>query len=381
MKQIIKIIKKIILFVGIFSGVIIIAGLLFVNLSPQFRGKHSKEALLRYKTSKNYKEGKFLNLLPTKSTPSFSDIGKLLKVLTKSVPNGTPTDSIPVQKIAKDELKIVSEQAKFIWFGHSSILLEIAGKRILIDPMFGEVPSPISWMGSNRFSKTLPLSIEELPEIDIVLISHDHYDHLDYESIKALKSKVKKYITPLGVGSHLQAWDIDNSNITELDWWQETQIEGLTFAATPARHFSGRSLSDSKETLWASWVIQSEKENIYFSGDSGYGDHFKAIGEKYGPFDLAFMECGQYNDDLPEYPIHMYPEETAQASLDVKAKQVMPIHWAAFKLNQHPWKEPAERLTAKAKTLNINLVTPVIGETVYLDKLDEEHESWWRQVK
>ena len=181
--------------------------------------------------------------------------------------------------------------------------------------MLSAVPAPHPLLGGKRFSKELTISIEKLPQIDAVILSHDHYDHLDYESIKKLHPKVGHFFAPLGLGVHLLEWGVPEGKITELDWWGQTTFEDLTLISTPSQHFSGRGLTDRDKTLWCSWVIQSEDEKIFFSGDSGYGDHFKSIGEKYGPFDFAMMECGQYNSLWSE--IHMFPEETAQAGVDV----------------------------------------------------------------
>ena len=184
------------------------------------------------------------------------------------------------------------------------------------------------------------------------------------------------FYTPLGVGVHLIEWGVDKERIIELDWWEETNYEDLIFRCTPAQHFSGRKLSNRQSTLWSSWVIQSDKENIFFSGDSGYGPHFKEIGEKYGPFDIAMMECGQYNEMWPE--IHMFPEETAQAGLDVQAKQIMPIHWGAFKLAMHEWTDPIERVVAKADELKIPVIAPEIGQPIVIEKITYDKNYWWK---
>lgn len=379
MKKLFKVLKITGITLGICITVILIIGVLFLNLSPQFGGKHTKQDIKRFKTSQHFKEKRFVNLEPTKTFPSLSDFGKLMKEMSREVSDLSPSKQLPVQNVPKSKLKCISMQTRVIWFGHSALLLEIAGKRLLIDPMLSNTASPHPWFGSKRFTKKLPIMIENLPRIDAVIFSHDHYDHLDYETIQKIKSKVGRYYTPLGVGTHLQSWGIAKEDITELDWWQEVTFDNLTLVATPARHFSGRRLTDSNKTLWASWVIKSKDENIYFSGDSGYGNHFKDIGEKYGPFDLALMECGQYNDNLAEFPIHMLPEETVQAGIDVKAKNVMPVHWASFCLNRHPWKEPAERFVIKATALKLNVVTPVIGQVIYLNQLDNVNEFWWEK--
>jgi len=351
--------------------------LLFINLSPQFGGSLSKQQQEFYAKSKNYKDGKFINQSNINLDMSISDIGKSL-VKYINPPKGTqPEKTVQVQKIDSLNLTQHNEKTQLFWFGHSTFLIQINNVNILIDPMFGDVPAPHPLLGGNRFSKELPIEIEQLPNIDAVLISHDHYDHLDYESIQKLKHKVGMFYTPLGVGIHLEAWEIEKERIIELDWWEEIKFSSLAFKCTPAQHFSGRGLTDRANTLWCSWIIQSATENIFFSGDSGYGPHFKEIGEKYGPFDFAMLECGQYNEMWSE--IHMFPEETVQAAIDLKAKKIMPIHWGAFKLAIHKWTDPIERISIKAKELNVNLFIPEIGASILLDTaIVKENKNWWR---
>ncbi|MDY8136030.1 MBL fold metallo-hydrolase [Aquimarina sp. 2201CG5-10] len=374
--KLLKYIKRMLIGIGILIGIIVIATTLFIKLSPEFGGKATKEQKAIYATSDNYKDEKFVNKNEVQLDMSFRDMGKSIIGYFKPQPKTVPKENLSVKKI--DSLNIVEHNGKtrLIWFGHSTFLLQMNAKNILIDPMFGEVPAPHPLLGSKRFSKELPIEVEKLPEIDAVLISHDHYDHLDYGTIKKLKSKVKMFYTPLGVGAHLQEWGIAKERIVELDWWQETTFEDLIFRCTPAQHFSGRGLTDRTKTLWSSWIIQSQTENIFFSGDSGYASHFKEIGEKYGPFDFAMIECGQYNEMWPD--IHMFPEETAQAGLDVKAKTVMPIHWGAFKLAMHTWTDPVKRVTEKAKELNIDIITPQIGTSILLEDLITSSSSWWK---
>jgi len=367
--------------IGLFIGgailLLVIIGVLFVNLSPEFGASFTKEQKAIFSQSSNYKDGKFINLGEVDMDMSFGKVVKMLVAFLKPQPNTFPEKDIPVEKI--DSLAVVnydSEAPRLIWFGHSAFLLQIEGLNILIDPMFGPVPAPHPWLGKTRFSKELPIEIEKIPQIDAVIYSHDHYDHLDYGSIMKLKNKVKAFYTPLGVGAHLEEWGVEKNRITELDWWEEIKHNNLRLVCTPATHFSGRGMSDRGATLWASWIIQSEQDNIYFSGDSGYGEHFKEIGEKYGPFDFAMMECGQYNELWVE--IHMMPEETAQAAVDLRAKLMMPIHWGAFKLALHPWTDPVERVTKKAKELGLATATPKIGEQIILsDSVDYPKETWW----
>jgi len=212
--------------------------------------------------------------------------------------------------------------------------------------------------------------------IDAVLLSHDHYDHLDYGSIVKLRNKVKHFFVPLGVGAHLARWGVDPTKISEHDWWDEVQFEGLTLASTPARHFSGRSLKDRDTTLWCSWVIVGPEARVFFSGDSGYGPHFAEIGEKYGPFDLTLIECGQY--DARWAAIHMLPEESVQAHLDVQGKVMMIVHWAAFTLGLHDWTDPVERVSKAAEAQNIRFSTPKIGETVIIGAAEYPASIWWK---
>ena len=356
---------------------LIIIGVLFINLSPQFGGVASKQQQELFSKSKHYKDGKFLNNGGVKMEMSLKDSFKAMWILFKSNSKAEPNKNIAVQKIDSITIANYNSKTRFIWFGHSTFLLQIKGKNLLIDPMFGNVPAPNPLLGNNRFSNKLPIEIEKLPYIDAVLITHDHYDHLDYQSIKKLKDKVNMFYTPLGIGIHLLKWGVEKERIIELDWWQEIKYDELTIRCTPAQHFSGRGISDREKTLWCSWIIQSDDENLFFSGDSGYASHFKEIGDQYGPFDFAFMECGQYNNLWPL--VHMLPEETAQAGLDIKAKKMMPIHWGAFKLASHSWTDPVERISKKAKELNVDLVIPKTGEIIEIGlNNSEEIYPWWR---
>ena len=356
---------------------LIIIGVLFINLSPQFGGVASKQQQELFSKSKHYKDGKFLNNGGVKMEMSLKDSFKAMWILFKSNSKAEPNKNIAVQKIDSITIANYNSKTRFIWFGHSTFLLQIKGKNLLIDPMFSNVPAPNPLLGNKRFSNKLPIEIEKLPSIDAVLITHDHYDHLDYESIQKLKDKVNIFYTPLGIGIHLLKWGVEKERIIELDWWQEIKFDELTIRCTPAQHFSGRGISDREKTLWCSWIIQSDDENLFFSGDSGYASHFKEIGDQYGPFDFAFMECGQYNNLWPL--VHMLPEETAQAGLDIKAKRIMPIHWGAFKLASHSWTDPVERISKKAKELNVDLVIPKIGEIIEIGlNNSEEIYPWWR---
>lgn len=352
---------------------VIIIVTLFLNFSPQFGKGVTQKQKLRYAESGHYKKGKFINQSTTKMDIHYWD--RFVEMI-KGSPNRNPNRKILVEKI--DSLEIEnhnSDITQLTWFGHSAFLLEMDGKKILIDPMLGETPAPHPLLGPKRYSKELPIEIEKLPFIDVIILSHDHYDHLDYGSIQKLKEKVGQYYTPLGVGNHLVEWGVEKEKIHELNWWDSIEIDGIKLVCTPARHFSGRGLFDRATTMWCSWVISGNKDNIFFSGDSGYDTHFKEIGEKYGPFDISLMECGQYHEDWKLY--HMMPEETVLASIDLKSNLVMPIHWGAFTLALHDWTDPIERIIKKANELDLQITTPRIGEPVVLGKRTYPNEKWW----
>ncbi|WP_434036085.1 MBL fold metallo-hydrolase [Formosa sp. 4Alg 33] len=361
--------------IGIGILILVIGIILFLYVSPQFGDSPTAIQEQKFALTNHYKDGKFINIGEVDMQMGIQDIGKSLIGYFRPTKGVTPESPISVETILPSDLMDYSGETRLFWFGHSTFLLQIQSKNILIDPMFGDVPAPHPMLGSKRFSNHLPIRIDDLPPIDAVLISHDHYDHLDYKSISKLKHKVKSFYTPLGVGAHLKSWGVSKDNIYELDWWEEIMFTDLKFVCTPAQHFSGRGISDKGKTLWSSWIITSKNENIFFSGDSGYGSHFKTIGEKYGPFDFAMIECGQYNTLWHE--IHMYPEETAQAAIDVKAKQMMPIHWGAFKLAMHEWNEPVERLLKASEIQNINVIVPKIGEEIKIGKTITSTEAWW----
>ncbi len=380
MKLLVRILKYIGLTLAILFVILLAGGFLFTTFSPEFGGSASDAQKQAYAASGHFEDGLFVNETPTAMDMDWPTIKTLLRDYVVGVPNLAPEKPLPVLKI--DSLSIANRPdtlTRLTWFGHSAFLLEIEGKNILLDPMFGDTPSPVSLMGPHRFTEGLPIEIAALPTIDAVLFSHDHYDHLDYGSVIKLKDKVKDFYVPLGVGAHLTAWGVDENKIHEMNWWEETQQESLQIICTPARHFSGRGITNRFSTLWGSWIIKSATKNIYFSGDSGYGPHFKAIGEKYGPFDVAMMECGQY--DLRWHNIHMLPEETALAAADLNARLMMPIHWGAFVLALHSWKDPVDRVTIKARELGMPITTPKIGQPIIIGQPNFPMERWWDALK
>ena len=346
----------------------------FIKMAPQFGAAPSGNHLESISKSQNYGESGFINQIPTSMDMGLKDGVETMYQWFFGEGQRSPSRPLPVK--FGEEMDGCDSLSRITWYGHSAVLLEIDQKLILIDPMLGNAASPVPFM-TKRFAYEKPIDLESIPAIDVVVLSHDHYDHLDYQSITRLKDKVGHFYTPLGVGAHLERWGVNVSKITELDWWDSASIEQISIVAAPARHFSGRGLTDRNKTQWASWIIIGSSEKIYFSGDSGYGPHFKKIGERYGPFDFAMMECGQYNEKWAS--IHMMPEETVQASIDVGAKKMMPIHWSAFNLSLHSWTDPVERASAAAKLHNINMVTPLIGQTFCPGGMNGS-TSWWKSL-
>ena len=264
-------------------------------------------------------------------------------------------------------------QLNATWLGHSSLMVNLDGYKLLLDPVFQK---RVSLVGPSRFNGEVPFDILQLPPVDAVIISHDHYDHLNKYTAVQIQSRTNLFIVPLKVGERLVKWGIPREKIVELDWWDEFRPEAdLKITATPAQHFSGRGLTDRNKTLWASWVITGPAHNIFYSGDSGYFSGFKQIGRKYGPFDMTFLECGAYNEAW--HPVHMFPEETVQAHLDLKGALLHPIHWATFNLSLHPWYEPMERLANAAEKAGIDIATPVVGgTTVFREPIVTKR--WWQ---
>lgn len=366
------------LFITLAALIVIIAvsAFLFIKFYPTFGGKQTEARRLQFEALPHYENGVFVNQVPTSVMEiNVKNFVGFFKEQFTNKELREPKAKLQAEKL--DSLDIVNNlETRLTWFGHSALLLEMEGAKIFIDPMLGESPAPHPLLGKARFAG-LPIEIEQLPELDAVVISHDHYDHLDYTSIQKLKAKVKKFYVPLGVDAHLLAWGVSPDAIESLDWWDETSINGIKLVFAPSRHFSGRGLGDRDATLWGSWAFIGEKEKIYFSGDGGYGPHFKEIGEKYGPFDFAMMECGQYDKRWSD--IHMMPEESVQGGVDVGAKVVMPIHWGAFVLAFHDWRDPVQRAIAKADELNIPIITPKIGEPFAIKDLNKEFPHWWER--
>ncbi len=341
--------------------------------SNQFGGRITQAHKAIYQQSANWNKGKFQNLEETPSTIEWRKLPGMICKQIKGHTYGYPKSKLPVLPYDHEAFATSDTQTKFIWYGHSVVLMNIKGKTILIDPMMGEDASPIGPKRTKRFSEGTLQLCQSLPDIDLMVLTHDHYDHLDYASIQQLKSKTGAYYVSLGLKRHLTAWGVEESLITEFDWWNSADFDDIQITFTPTRHFSGRGLSSMARCLWGGWAFKTETENIWFSGDGGYGDHFKAIGQALGPFDFAFMECGQYSPDWAL--IHMFPEESVKAALEAGAKKVMPVHWGGFNLSyHHAWFEPVESFIHHCKHMELEYLVPEIGRVF---KHGHEHNDYW----
>ena len=349
----------------------VVVSLLFVLYAPVFGGSQSTESLQRIKHSKNFVEDRFVNQLATSVSTRSPNTEASITDWVFQEDDKNPSVPLPSRLFNSEMLT----EGKFAWLGHSTLLMKTNSVVMMTDPVFHRA-SPVPVMGS-PFPVQHPISIDDLPAVDAVIISHDHYDHLDHRAIRILSKRVNHFFVPLGVRAHLEQWGVDSKHITELDWYESEVYRGVRLTLAPARHFSGRGLWDRDSTLWGSWIISSNSLNVYFSGDSGYSDAFKTIGQRYGPFDIAFLENGAYNLDWAQ--IHLMPEEAVQASIDLNAKLLFPIHWSKFDLALHPWDEPAIRLTKEAKIRNVTVASPLIGEV--FDVKNYPETRWWESLR
>ncbi|WP_187170537.1 MBL fold metallo-hydrolase [Salidesulfovibrio onnuriiensis] len=345
----------------VFALAVVVLGCLVVACAarPNFTG----EQMRRMQSSSNYADGKFRNPTGLSADVVVSYPSMIFNYLFgegERFPR-TPPVVEPLNPLAMAE----GSSLKVAWLGHSTVLLNVEGVTVLTDPVFSKRVSPFSFAGPSRFHDRLAIEPDRLPSIDVVVISHDHYDHLDRAAIETLHPRVGCFYVPLGVGAYLAEWGVPKNKIVELDWWEEAQHpSGLTLACTPSHHFSGRGIFGRNTTLWCSWSILGKEERVYFSGDSGYSSHFREIGEKYGPFDLTLMESGAYSEYWPY--AHMQPEQSVQAHLDVGGKVMLPIHWGTFNLALHDWDEPIRRVMDRARQTDVPVLATVSGRVVEL---------------
>ena len=355
-----------------------LAGALWLHVAPNLGGEHSAQDLARYARSPQFDaaQGRFVN----HNQPTIDTItDRILSLATIRMQMSRREDLSPVEKLPEmpvdlDAFLDDSHSPNVIWLGHSSFMIRIAGKTLLIDPVF-ENAGPAFFLG-RRFQISV-LAREELPPVDYVLISHDHYDHLEAATVRYLASRDTRFIVPIGVGAHLREWGVPAARITEKDWWEEAELDGLKVVAAPAQHYSGRASFLANDTLWISFVIKSAQTSLYFSGDSGYGGHFAEIRDRHGPFDMVFLENGQYSPISRE--IHMHPEDVVDAFKDLGAKVLVPVHWAVFQLSRHPWYEPAQRIKALAEQNGIALFVPRMGDVI-TSRTERRLDAWWEPL-
>ena len=332
------------------------------------------ERLARTRASPQWREGKFRNPLPRVDGP-------MLRMMREYFFGGsdhrTPDAPIAiVRRTGADYRTPPASGLRVTWLGHSTMLLEIDRRRVLIDPVWGERVSPFPFMGPKRFFAP-PLALAELPPVDAIVISHDHYDHLDMPTVKALAARGVRWVVPLGVGAHLEAWGVAEADIVELDWWGAVEVNGLTLTATPARHFSGRGFGNGDQTLWAGWAIAGPVHRVFYSGDTALHDEFEEIGRRLGPFHLTMMEAGAY--DALWSDVHLGPEQAVLAHRLLRGDVMLPVHWGLFDLALHGWTEPIERVLAAADSQGVVAVSPPPGGMVEPARPGAP-TRWWPNV-
>jgi L-ascorbate metabolism protein UlaG (beta-lactamase superfamily) len=355
-------------------AILLVLAYYIITNQKVFGAEPKGERLERMRKSRYYKNEQFQNLSHTPSIAEGYSMSKVLYdfFLAKKDPLLKPLKNIPA--LHTDLKSIPKDQDVFIWLGHSSYFIQTDGVSFLIDPVLSTYGSPFKFF-NKAFSGSDIFKPEDVPHLNYLVITHDHFDHLDYPTIKKIRDRVEKVILPLGVGAHLEKWGYQESQLIEEDWGGESELKNnIKITFTPARHFSGRKIKRNG-TLWTSYVLETPTKKIFLGGDSGYDTHFKMIGEKYGPFDYAIMENGQYNKAW-KY-IHTLPEDVIQASIDINARNIIPVHSSKFALALHPWNEPLKKITSFGKEKNLHILTPMIGEAVDLNQSDYQFKSWW----
>ena len=363
---------------ALFAAVLAAAGCAVLS-QPQFGAAMSGARLERANANPQYRDGRFVNAQPETPTGFGDIVGYSVRQLSGDEVR-VPPAPLPVLAVDKVALAAAPPASglRAFWIGHASVYVEVDGLRLLLDPVFAERVSPIS-VGPKRFHPP-PIALADLPPIDAVLVSHDHYDHLDMETVRALAARGTRFFVPLGIGAHLERWGVPLAQIEEMEWWQKKTLGGVELVCTPTRHYSGRSLGDRSATLWSSWSVLGPRHRFFYSGDTGYSRHFEEIGARLGPFDIAFVKIGAYGPGAPWADIHMPPEQAVQAHREVRAKRMFPVHWSTFNLAYHDWDEPIRRTVAEARRTGVELVTPRLGEWVDADR-EFASTPWWERVR
>ncbi|WP_410814017.1 MBL fold metallo-hydrolase [Micromonospora sp. 067-2] len=360
------------------AGLAALAGLAWVarDVPAALGGRLTGARAERAARSPQFRDGTFHN--PGGTRTMVADPGRnLLRELIFGKQKRRPSTAVPLLRTTGEPATTDTDrELGVVWYGHASALVEIEGYRVLIDPVWSERCSPSALVGPRRLHEP-PVRLDELPKIDAILISHDHYDHLDMTTVRELVARQSApFLVPLGVGAHLDHWGVPADRIIELDWSESHRIGGLAVTATPAQHFSGRGLRRDG-TLWSSWVISGAHRKVFYTGDSGYFDGYAAIGEQHGPFDVTLMQIGAYDRAWPT--IHMFPEEAVTAHLDLRGGLLIPVHWGTFNLALHDWSEPVNRLWAEAKARDVRLAVPRPGERVVVDD-PPAVDGWWQAI-
>ena len=354
------------------------AGAAFLNFWPSFGGDVVGERLARTQASSQFRDGRFENVVPKTPRTSAQSWDYFKRQILGDEVRIPPPPCPPLIRLNPEDFKNPPIPGlRAIWFGHASVYLEIDGARIMVDPMLSDYASPLVRIGPKRFHPP-PLALELLPKMDAVVISHDHYDHLDMETTKHLARVGSHFLVPLGVGAHLERWGVPGSQFTELDWWQSAEIRGLKITSAPVRHYSGRGLRDGNATLWSSWSIAGPVHRVYFSGDTGFGEHFREICDRLGPFDLSLLKIGPYGPGQNWLDIHMDPEQAVESHIALKARRMLPVHWGTFNLAFHAWDEPIKRAVKAGRERGIDIVTPRLGE-VLTAGAPFNSVSWWER--
>jgi L-ascorbate metabolism protein UlaG (beta-lactamase superfamily) len=360
------------------GAVLAVAGWVLLS-QPQFGAPMAGARLERALANPQYRNGRFVNLEPETPTTPAALVSYLVRQFSGDEVREPPTP-LPVLAVDKGSLAAPPPPSglRAFWIGHASTYVELDGLRFLLDPVFAERVSPLP-VGPRRFHPP-PIALADLPAIDAVLISHDHYDHLDMDTVRHLARRGSRFFVPLGIGAHLERWGVPAAQIEEFAWWQERLLGSIRIVCTPTRHYSGRGLRDHSATLWSSWSVIGPQHRFFYSGDTGYAKVFQDIGSRLGPFDIAFIKIGAYGPGASWVDIHMPPEQAVQVSRDVRARRMFPVHWSTFNLAYHDWDEPIRRAVAEANRAGVGLVTPRLGEWVDADR-EFQSTRWWEAVR
>jgi L-ascorbate metabolism protein UlaG (beta-lactamase superfamily) len=359
-------------------AVLVAAGWAVLSL-PQFGTPMAGARLARAMANPQYRDGRFINLEPETPTSAAALRNYLVRQFSGDEVREPPAP-LPVVAVDKAALGAAPSPSglRAFWIGHASTYVELDGLRLLMDPVFAEWASPLP-VGPRRFHAP-PIALADLPAIDAVLISHDHYDHLDMDAVRHLAGRGSRFFVPLGIGAHLERWGVPTAQIEEMEWWQQRTFGNVQIVCTPTRHYSGRDPRKRSPTLWSSWSVIGPHHRFFYSGDTGYSKLFADIGARFGPFDLAFIKIGAYGPGASWVDIHMTPEQAVQVHRDVRGKRMFPVHWSTFNLAYHDWDEPIRRTVAEANRAGIELVTPRLGEWVDADR-PFASTRWWEAVR